>query len=112
MKDFELGIYFHDRSDKMFNISFSSQWKVDVGCVEKRYSSWMESFALFCYPKKYLYKEDINSSITQPIKIYEDEAVIDKIIRDLLNDVIVDLSEYFKESVELSGEWFDYKLLS
>lgn len=110
MKKFELGIYYHDMSDKMFIVSFSNQWKVKVGCVEKRYSSWMESFALFCYPKKYTDIEDINSSITQPIKIYEDEAAIDKIIRDLLNDLIVDLSEYFKENVELSSKWLDFKL--
>ena len=110
MKALELGIYFHDISDKMFIVSFSSQWKVKVGCVEKRYSSWMESFALFCYPKKYTDIEDINSSNAQPIKIYEDEAIIDKIIRNLLNDEIVDLSEYFNENVELSSEWLNYIL--
>ena len=79
---------YHHKNNKTILVTYAGRWEIEIDYVSYRFSSLMESPALF------LFKNEVKKPI---IKIYEFEPTIEKILLKACSDNVLDLAEFFDE---------------
>ena len=77
---------YHHKTNKTIKFTYGGRWEIEIDYITFRYSSLMESPALF------LFKENEKKSI---LNIYKYEPIIEEILQKACSVEVLDLSEYF-----------------
>jgi hypothetical protein len=79
---------YYPKNEELITLTYNKNWEKKIKYIEKRYSSFMSSHVVFCYPL------DVNDK--DIIRLYhDDEKIIDSIIQNAINENYVDLSDFY-----------------
>ncbi|MDO4775176.1 MAG: hypothetical protein Q4A10_05110 [Aerococcaceae bacterium] len=79
--------YYHVEN-KFIVVTYAGDWYKEFDYIELKYSSWMESYALF------FYKENLEKSI---LRVYNDSTdVLEEVLNKACSLDVIDLSEYYE----------------
>ena len=79
---------YYPQNGKLIILTYDNSWVKEIKYVEKRYSSFMGSYVVFCF--------QFEGKNEKPIRLYhDDEKILDMMIKDAINNNYVDLANYY-----------------
>lgn len=86
-KTMECKLYY-PQNGKSIILTYDNSWVKEIKYVEKSYSSFMDSYAVFCFK--------LEGEMKNPIRLYhDDEKIIDMIIESAIINNYIDLADYY-----------------
>ena len=79
---------YYPQNEELIVLTYDKRWEKKIEYIEKRYSSLMGSYVVFCHL--------FDANDRETINIYhDDEKILDAIIQDAVDENYIDLSKYY-----------------